>query len=309
MRENFSVVLSDTSDKRVKKAVEPCSSKSPIDIIKGVIRRSSEIENQTIVIKLPSIIIENDNLLTNFAENIQLINTCGAKVFIVHDYTNLVSGTLKLFGFDEKFINDIKVSDHRNAHIVEMVLSGYINKLITSKLCNIGCNAVGISCKDANLIQAKKSKLLYKASDNLNIVDVGFISEPIMVNPELLLNFEDGNIIPVISPVASDENGMTHLLDVDLTASIICSSLDADHLILPCENYIFGSKELKINNVQDLQELMRKSSFINNPKVSSLIQGALSAIENGDNYVHFIDAKILDSLLLSLFTESAPLPF
>ena len=200
-------------------------------LIKDIIRRSSEIRDQVMVFKLPSLIIGDDKLLTSFAEIIQLLDSCGIKIFIVHDHTDLVNDTLKLFGCDEKFIDIIKVADYKSSQIMEMVLSGYINKRIVSKLCSLGCYAIGISCKDANLIQAKKSKLLHRRDANKEVIDIGFISEPVIVNPEILINFEDSNIIPVIAPVASDEKGNTHLLDVNMTASIIASSLNAEHLV------------------------------------------------------------------------------
>lgn len=297
MRRNFNIVWQSVSNRKTKSAAS-ARTLTP-DLIKDIVKKSNEVRDQTIVIKLSSIIIDNDVLLTNFAENIHLLHLSGAKVFIVHDHANLVGETLKLLGFDEKFIDSIKVVDHKSSQIIEMVLSGYINKLIVSKLCSAGCYAVGISGKDANLIQAKKSKILHKVTKELDVIDVGFTSEPIMINPEILLNFEDTNIIPVISPVASDAKGRTHLLDVNLTASIISSSLDADHLILM--NDEIGAEYHRIQDISALQLAMDKFTF--NAKTLSLIEAATSAIENTANTVHFIDPNISDSVLLSIFKD------
>ena len=111
------------------------------------------------------------------------------------------------------------------------ILSSYVNKLIVTKLSNIGCYAVGILGKDANLLQAKKSKLSHRKIVNHDVINIGFLSEPIMINPEILLNFEDNNIIPVIAPFASDDQEKTHLLNVNLTVATIASALSAEHLI------------------------------------------------------------------------------
>lgn len=300
MRKNFNLVWQNVLNPNPKSSIE-VSPKTTTSLIKEVIRRGSEIRDQTIVIKLPSIIIEDDNLLTNFAENVQLISMCGAKIFIIHDQTNLVADTLKLFGCNEKFIDNISVVDHKSSQIIEMVISGYINKYIVSKLCNIGCYAIGISGKDANLIQAKKSKLIHKITPEQGVIDVGFISEPIMINPEILLGFEDSDVIPVISPIASDENGRTHLLDVNLTASIISSALDADHLILPCKKETFGEKNIKVKDLKFIQKILHSGN--NDQATTSLIEIAINQIENNDNYVHFTNAEQLDSILLSIFTE------
>jgi acetylglutamate kinase len=302
VQKNFSLVLPNASSNKKEKAKNSLDL-TATNLIKNIIRRSSEIKDQVIIIKLPSVIIENDELLTNFAENVNLISICGAKVFIVHDHTSLVGATLKLFGVDEKFVNNIKVADHKSSQIIEMVLSGYINKLIVSKFCKAGCHAIGISGKDGNLIQAKKSKLSYKRAIDEDIIDIGFISEPVMINPEILLSLEDSDIIPIISPVASDENDRTHLLDVNLTASLIASSLDADHLILPCEELILGDKNLKVRDVKILQKFLHAKNH--DPKSIRLIEAAICAIANSTDCVHFVKAISPDSVLLSMFSDPA----
>lgn len=293
MQENYNTVLKNlSSDSVTKKEL------TTTDLIKHILVNSSEIKDEVIVIKLPSLIIEEDSLLTNFAENVKLMSTFGAKVFIVHDHTNLVQDTLSLLGFDKKVINGITVVDYKSAQIIEMVLSGYINKLIVSKLCNVGCMAVGISGKDGNLIHAKKSRSLYKV-DASKIIDMGFISEPVVVNPEIILNFEENNIIPVISPIASDIRGNTHLIDVNATASVISSLLDADHLVFLDDEKLFTENYLKISDVDTLRKI--KNNNTQNYKISQIIQAAISSLESSSNLIHFVSAKSPDAMLLSLF--------
>jgi len=293
-------VLKNMSDPKQKEYQQPhTAAVVPAGLIKNVIDFSNRIKDKILVIKLSAAIIDNDELLTNFAENVHLINSCGARVCIVHDHGSIVSDILQSLGFDEKIINNTKVADHKSTQIIEMVVSGYINKLIVSKFCSLGCNAVGISGKDGNLIQAKKSKLLYKKVSEPDIIDIGFISEPIIVNPEILMNFEENNIIPVISPIASDENGRTHLLDVNLTTAIVSSALDADHLILPCEERILDSKDLTYRDIDMLQKILNSRS--SNPKISNIIKAAITAIENSTHMVHFVNPKMKDSVLLAVF--------
>jgi len=260
---------------------------SKSSFIKDIITRASEIRDNVIVIKLSSVIIENDALLTNFVENIKLLSICGSKIVIIHDYTTLVEETLKLFGFDG-LINIPQISNDKRNQVIEMVLSGHINKLIASKLSNQGCCAIGISGKDGNLIQAKGSKLSWKKDSNL------IINAPI-INNEILLSFEDSNIIPVISPIATDENDQTHLLDVNLTTSVIASSLGADHLILPKDDSVSYEKDIVINDVYILKQIMD----IN--KSSSLLKSAFYALENNTEHVHLVNPTINDSIIFSLF--------
>ncbi len=304
MPKNCNLVWQNASNYKEKenKGFIPAKSMNQnIALIKDIIRHSSEIREQVVVVKLPSFIINNDELLTDFADIMNLLDNCGVKIFIVHDHTNLVNDTLKLFGFDEKFINNIQVADYKSSQIMEMVLSGYINKRIVSKLCSLGCYAIGISCKDANLIQAKKLKLSHRRATNQDIIDIGFISEPVMINPEILINFEDSNIIPIISPVASDENGNTHLLDVNLTASLISSSLAADHLILFYEEAEFeGTGDFKVQDISVLKEML---DVTEEPNKIGLIESAIAAMQNNTHCVHFVNAKSPDSILSSMFIE------
>lgn len=300
MSELLSPVLKNISDPKKKEHQnKPETDSVPTSLIKNVIDFSNRIKDRILVIKLSAAIIDNDELLTNFAENVQLINSCGAKICIVHDHGSIVSDILQSLGFDEKIINNTKVADHKSTQIIEMVVSGYINKLIVSKFCSLGCNVVGISGKDGNLIQAKKSKLLYKKVTEPDIIDIGFISEPIIVNPEILLNFEENDIIPVISPIASDENGRTHLLDVNLTTAIVSSALDADHLILPCEERILDSRDLTYKDITMLQKILNSRS--SSAKISNIIKAAITAIENSTHMVHFTNPKLKDSVLLAVF--------
>lgn len=284
------------------KKTNPILANNDISNIKHLIKKSNEIRGKIIVLKLTSTIIENEELLSNFIENVYLITLCGAKIFIVHDHTNMVKHTLALFGLNEKLIQNISVSDHKSSKIVEMVVSGYINQLIVSKLCSFGCNAIGISGKDTNMIQAKKSKFLHKKTNNSEIIDVGFVSEPVLINPEILLHFEDSDIIPVISPIASDENGATHLLDVNLVTSLISIALDADYLIFPCTEHILINYKSSnnSNDYEPLRKILAKNNTANYQS-KSLLEAAGSAIENSSNSVYFVDAAAPDAVLMSLF--------
>ncbi|WP_316354409.1 amino acid kinase family protein [Candidatus Trichorickettsia mobilis] len=301
MQKNCSLVW-NASDHKQKKA-KNIANFTTSDMIKDIILRSSEIKDQVIVIKLPSIIITNDLLLTNFVENIRLINLCNARICIVHDHADLIGNTLKNCEFDEKFINSLKIIDHKSAQIIEMVLSGYINKLIVSKLCKVGCHAIGISGKDCNFIQARKSRFIYKQpASNNDIINIEFIGEPVTINPELLLSFEDRDIIPVISPIANDQNGCTTLLDVNLTAAAIAATLNADHLILPLTTTILGDKNLKVKDTQVLQNILLDDTH--ELEIRNLLQTAINALNDNIYCVHLIDAVLPDSIILSLLMDA-----
>ncbi|WP_341789615.1 acetylglutamate kinase [Rickettsia endosymbiont of Polydrusus tereticollis] len=298
MQENLKLVWQNASNRK-KKETENIPSLKDIITIKDIIRRSNEIKDQVIVVKLSATIINNNELLTAFAESIQLLEMCGAKISIVHDHIDLENSPLKTLAEDN--LNDrIGAIAHNNPIIMEMILSGYVNKLIVSKLCSVGCYAIGISGKDTNLLQAKKSKLSHRRTTNQDVIDIGFISEPIMINPEILLNFEDNNIIPVISPIANDEQENTHLLNADLTTAVISAALGADHLILPYEPSKSLAPDIKAQDVNVFKAMLNDN---NNFIKAELIEIAVNAIENNIGCVHFVSDTAPNSVLLTMFTK------
>lgn len=304
MQENLKLVWQNASNLK-NKELDDISELSNITIIKDIIKCSNELKNQAIVLKLPIAIITNEKLFTSFIESIRLLEMCGAKIYIVHDHINL--GNLSLIPqIDKNFSKKIsKISEDNsiNNPIIMEILSSYINKLIVTKLNSIGCYAIGISGKDANLLQAKKSKLSHRRIANRDVIDIGFISEPIIVNPEILLNFEDSNIIPVISPFANDDQENTHLLNANLTAATIASALGVEHLIFPYEvsrTFRGFQYNMKTQNVGLLKSMLNDNNhFIE----EELIKIAINVLENIGGHVHFVNSKIPNSILLTMFTN------
>ena len=139
----------------------------------------------------------------------------------------LISGLKKLV-VENKFIKGLRVTDSETMEIVEMVLSGNVNKRLSSSLSIRGLNAIGISGKDSNLIQAKK-KFVYEDSQK---IDIGFVGEVVNINTELLLNLLKSNYIPVISPIGSDTEGNSYNINADYAAASISGALKAEKLLI-----------------------------------------------------------------------------
>jgi acetylglutamate kinase len=271
------------------------------NLIKNIIHRNSDLKDEVIVIKLAAEIVENDDLLANFVENIKVISDSGAGTIIIHDYTKLVSSTLKLFNIDPKTINELQVSDHKTSQIIEMVSSGYVNKRIVSFLCNVGCKAIGISGKDGYLIESRKSFIAQKTCDDL--INVGFMAEPIAVNCEILNNFLDADIVTVISPISFGLNKATHLLDADVTASAIASELAARHLIFLTNlgSLSVAGDNLKICTLQQLRKLHQQNAI--KSEYAKIVQATKKALENNTKFVYISNAEIYDATLLTIFAN------
>lgn len=294
-QKNCNLVWQNTFNKISKDKVKTHISERAT-VISDILSRSKEIESEVIVIKLSSDVIENDELLKNAVNNISILALTGAHIIIVHDYTNIVDETLKLFGIDRNLFSGSRIADSKTSEIIEMVLSGHINKKIVSALCAASCNAIGVSGKDGNMIEAKKRLKQRVASSE--ILELGFVGEPSIINPEVIIGLTDGGFIPVISPVAFGPDNSTYLLEVNLTVSIIACVTTAKHLIFMDSDSDFTSMgEVDFPDFCDHARL----SHHNSSKQYIDIIG--SALQNHTEYVHIVNAKENDSILSSIFAS------
>src|SRR5581483_8463709 len=101
------------------------------------------------------------------------------------------------------FIDGLRVTDEAAVEVVEMVLTGSINKQIVTGINAAGGRAVGLSGKDGNLVVARKVAMTQtdpKTGERV-AVDLGFVGEPETVNPEVLHAIMKSETIPVIAPI------------------------------------------------------------------------------------------------------------
>ncbi len=290
VRKNFDVVWDSSS--RIFDNQEYFQEKE-IDRLKNLIKKASSIRNNTIVLTLPASIIMDDRLLDSFLNNVSLLARCGAKLFIVHDNKDLVEDALKSLGFDNRFDKET-VEDSVGFKIKEMVISGYINKFIVSKLISLGTNCIGISGKDCGLMSAVPFP-------QKNAGDFGGLEKPILGNLEILNNFQNNDIVSVISPIAPDYAGRTKLVDPRTLVSTIGACLDASLVVFPCSEEESRLLSLKGKDLFALKDFLQnnKNKFISR----SLLYSSILALESGVENVIFPCAGDTDSLFSSIFKE------
>jgi acetylglutamate kinase len=279
---------------------------SPHDILINGLSKLASIQGETLVIKLPCDVISSHEKLTKFAADVALLKSLDMSIIIIHEYDDIMPEILDFFGIKERFAEISKVMDYNAMHIAEMLVSGYINKKIVSALNAAGASAVGISGKDCNLIKAKKCNVAAKRAhkNQQQIIDIGFVGEPALVNPEILIDMESCDIVTVLSPVACGDNGDSFLLDANLTAAIISSAISASRLfILRSKGGLKKDDELiKELTFEELRSLKNDINF-NKEEYLDIIDTSISAIENYTEHVHVIDSNIDHGILLHLFSD------
>lgn len=241
-----------------------------------------------------------------FAEDVALLKHIGIHPVVVHGGGPQISAMLERLKIKSSFIDGLRVTDHETVEIVEMVLSGAINKQIVSEINKAGGTAVGLSGKDGNLIEARKLRRTQKDPDSNieKILDLGFVGEPTMINPEILISFEESDIIPVIAPIGVGDNGQTFNINADTAAGAIASALAARKLIMLSDVPGVLNKEGELISelsIMDARRLIQDGSITGGmiPKIETCI----TAIDHPTQHAHILDGRIPHVLLLEIFTE------
>lgn len=260
---------------------------------------------KTIVVKYGGHAMIDDTLRENFAKDIILLKFVGINVIIIHGGGPQIADLLNKLNIPTSFINGLRVTNHETMDVVEMVLTGKINKDIVNLINKFGGKAVGLSGKDGPILHVKKM-ILKGEVENIIIgdIDLGQVGEIVSVDISLINKIQD-QYIPVISPIGVDNDYITYNINADTAAGYIAGALHAEKLILLTDvTGIFNEKgnlipTLTVNELKSLKsESFIKEGMI--PKIDAII----SAMESGVNKAHIINGKILHSLLLEMFTDT-----
>lgn len=264
-----------------------------------------EFSGDTFVIKFGGSAMGNDELARTFARDVVLMKQVGINPIVVHGGGPQIGQMLEKLKIKSSFVDGLRVTDKATVEIVEMVLSGSINKQIVTSINDAGGAAVGLSGKDGNLIEAKKLTRTKRDSDSNieKILDLGFVGEPTYINPEVFVVFEETDVIPVIAPIGIGENGETYNINADTAAGAIASAMAARKLIMLTD--VPGV--LKDDELVSKMKISQAKKLIKNGVISGgmipKVETCISALEHNVEAAHILDGRIPHVLLLEIFTE------
>ena len=250
-------------------------------------------DGATVVIKFGGHAMGSDEAMETFARDIVLMQQVGVNPVIVHGGGPMINKMLERLNIKSEFVGGKRVTDAATMEVVEMVLSGLVNKRIVQAINAQGGRAVGLSGKDANLIICDPAD-----------PELGLVGAPRDIDPTLLNKLFEADMIPVIAPLGAGDNGETFNINADTVAGSIAANLKADRLLLLTD--VSGVKNA---NGEVLTELTPKK--IRELTASGVITGgmipktetALKAIESGVRAVVILDGRAPNACLLELFTD------
>lgn len=256
---------------------------------------------KTVVVKYGGNAMLNEDLKKAVMKDIVLLSTIGIKVVLVHGGGPEINKMLVKVGKESKFINGLRYTDAETMEIVEMVLTGKLNKEIVRILIDEGGRGVGISGVDSGLLRATKI--------NKDGVDLGYVGEVTEVHPEIVHNLLDGGFIPVISTVAMGEIGDESLYNInaDTAAAKIAVALKAEKFVQ------LTNVPGILKNVEDPGSLIPRIAMPDVPKfigdgtiaggMIPKVECCMIALKGGVPRTHIIDGRVPHSLLIEMFSD------
>lgn len=250
-------------------------------------------DDAIVVIKLGGHAMGSDAAMESFARDVVLMQQVGINPVIVHGGGPMINIMLDKLNIQSEFVNGKRVTDDKVIDVVEMVLSGSVNKRIVQAINQQGGRAIGLSGKDSNL-------MLCTQTDPA----LGLVGTPSNIDPSVLKTLFDNDLIPVIAPLGAGEKGQTYNVNGDTAAGAIAAALKADRLLLLTD--VAGVKDANGNVLTELTAAQIRQMTQDCVIAGGMIpktETALAALNGGVRAVVILDGRAQNACLLELFTE------
>lgn len=253
-------------------------------------------QNKTVVIKYGGNAMINEELRDAVMTDIVLLRSVGVNVVLVHGGGPEISEMLNRIGKESRFVDGLRYTDKETIDVVQMVLAGKVNKHLVQLISKHGGKAIGLCGLDGDMIKARK----------YTKADIGFVGEITEINTDVISYTLENKYIPVVSSVATGENGEGYNINADTAAASLAAALHAEKLLLMTDvSGLLMDKEDESTLIHDVQV-----SEIPSLKSQGVISGGMipkidccvEAVRRGVLQTNIIDGRIPHSILMELFT-------
>ena len=255
---------------------------------------------RTIVVKYGGNAMIDDGLKAQVMQDIALLHYVGIRPIVIHGGGPEINALMKQMGHEPAFVGGLRVTDAETMEIVEMALSGKVNKEIVSLLNRQGAKAVGLSGKDANLIVA------YKMDSPKG--DLGYVGEVARVNPEILNLLSEHGYVPVVSSVAIGPEGESYNVNADHVAGHIAASVGAAKLVMLTDvEGLYAAYPDKASLISEMDVARAEAMIASGAAERGMIpklEACIAAVEGGVERAHLIDGRLPHALLIEIFTDA-----
>jgi acetylglutamate kinase len=263
----------------------------------------------TIVVKYGGHAMGDAVLSEAFGHDIALLKLVGVNPVVVHGGGPQINAMLERLAIKSSFVDGLRVTDAAMVEIIEMVLSGSVNKQVADLINRAGALAVGISGKDGGLIQASKLRRTVR-DPNSHIeraLDLGFVGQPDRINAQVLYALSGSGLIPVIAPVGVGPKGETFNINADTAAGAIAGALGATRLLMLTDvPGVLDENKRLIEELTAEQALAGIASGMISGGMIPKVETCLEAVRAGAKAAVILDGRVPHACLLELFTAAGP---
>jgi acetylglutamate kinase len=281
-----------------------------LDLLREALPYIQRFKNKIFVVKLSGKVTEDHEQLNSLAEEVTLCQQVGIHVAVIHGGGKQLTTIAERLGVQQRIVNGRRVTDAETLEIAKMVFAGQINLDILSSLGKSGCETVGLSGIDGNIIHAQRreiQKVLNQETGELETVDFGHVGDIVEINSRLLRLLLENGYVPVISSLGADEQGNIYNINADTIAAEIAVHLQAEKLILLTD--VDGilrdrndpSSRISRLTVEEAERLVRERAVSAGmlPKIAAIAH----LIRRGVKSAHIINGSRRNALLHEVFTD------
>ncbi len=276
--------------------MENISNEVRAGILSDALPYIQKYNNKVVVIKYGGNAMTNEELKTAVMSDIVLLRTIGVKIVLVHGGGPEINAMLKRVNKESKFVNGLRYTDEETVEIVQMVLCGKLNKDLVDKLYHHNGKALGLCGLDNHMIEAKQLD-----------PELGLVGEITKVDPKIINDALDNGYIPVISTVASSQDGHVYNINADTAAARIAAELHAESLVLLTDTVgLLRDKDDESTLIPQVG--LSEVPYLKNEGVISggmipKIDCCVEAVRRGVKQSIIIDGRIPHSILIELLTK------
>ena len=264
-------------------------------------------KGKVFVIKAGGAVFGDPESTRALIEQVAILHQVGIKVVLVHGGGPQLTELSDALGIQTRMVQGRRITDEKSIDVTTMVLNGLINTRILAICRDLDIDAVGISGVDAGLVRAHRRPPVRLEGHAGEPVDFGFVGDIDAVDVDVLRKQLDNGLMPVVSPLSADANGVLLNINADTVAAALGAALSAEKLILCTgapgilERIEDPTSVISFTDLSGLKRLRESGSLSDGmlPKATAIEH----AIRGGVRRVHVISYKAPDSVLAEVFTN------
>jgi acetylglutamate kinase len=280
----------------------PAEALRQAEILMQALPHMLRYDDAVVVVKYGGHAMGDDTVARDFSRDMVLLEQSGVNPVVVHGGGPQIGAMLKRLGIASQFSDGLRVTDRSTMDVVEMVLAGAINKQIVGFINAEGGRAIGLSGKDGRMVTA--AKLARPANAGGDVVDLGFVGEPVKIDSTVLEQVLGRELIPVLAPVAQGVDGETYNINADTFAGAIAGALGAKRLLFLTD--VPGVLDQEKNLIQELKVADIPGLIADGTITGGMIpkvETCMYALERGVEGVVILDGKLPHAVLIELLTD------